>query len=184
MAKLIFTRLIKLRSNTTVLWMVLPFVMFWSISLFTPTALLIQVLNCILIAMAAGVAATYFPTVREGVRSGEMPRYTHLAVGIFFGWMALVMARSWSGISRVYPEWTWMKDSSFVAFYIFTSIMAAVFHISAPGAINGVIPTKNWIHIGIAVMIGVLIGIIATFLVTGINLADAAEYGGVLPSMS
>lgn len=165
-----------LRGNTTLKWMGIPFIGFWAAAFFIPSEILIQGLNCVLIALAAGVAATYWPTVYQGIKTGQMPRYTHLAIGIFFGWIAMDMTRVWAGLIRIY-DLDWMRDSRFVAFYIFTSIMAGVFHISAPGAINGTIPTKNWIHIGIAVMVGVLIGIIATFLVTGFNIAAQNDVG-------
>ena len=95
-----------------------------------------------------------------------MPRYTHLALGIFLGWFAIVMNRTWVGLIRMYPLEMEMRQSYFIAFYVWTAIVAAFFHLTAPGAIDGRVPTSNWIKIGFAMMFGVILGAAVTYVLS------------------
>lgn len=162
------------QNNYTIRWLALPFLLFGVISLIFPAAFLIKWLSWILVVMAIGVVATYIMAVWYGLRRyGPMPQYTHLAIGIFLAWMSVVMTRTWSGIIRAYPLETWMRDSYFIAFYIWTTLMAGVFHMTAPGAINGIVPTANFIKIGVAVMIGILLGLLIGTVLFGVELTGA-----------
>lgn len=163
-----------LRDNYTIRWLALPFLLFFILALIFPAVFLIKWLSWILVVVAVGVVSTYIVAVWNGLlRSGPMPQYTHLAIGIFLAWTGVVMTRTWSGVIRLYPLETWMRESYFIAFYIWTTLMAGIFHMTAPGAIDGVVPTMNWIKIGIAVMIGILLGVVISAFLFGTELTGA-----------
>lgn len=165
-----------LRANSTIRWMGGPLIIFGILCLIFPADFLIKWLSWILVVVAAGVVGTYISSVWHGLRNnGPMPRYTHLAIGIFLGWLSIVMNRSWVGMIRLYPLEMWMRDSYFIALYVWTTIVAGIFHMTAPGAIDGVVPTENWIKIGIAVMIGILLGVVAGVVIAGLSISATGE---------
>jgi hypothetical protein len=166
-----------LKTNSTIKWLMLPLISYWILCLLFPADFLIRWLSWILVVVAAGVCSTYAISVWHGLtNSGPMPRYTHLALGIFIGWLSIVMNRSWAGMIRLYPLEMWMRESYFISFYVWTSIMAAVFHMTAPGAINGVVPTANWIKIGIAVMVGIMLGVLVGVAIAGMGQAAIVDF--------
>lgn len=155
-----------LRYNRTIWWLIMPLVLFGlQVALF-PATFLIKWLSWILAVISIAVVVTYLEAVWSGLRHrGPMPRYTHLALGIFLGWLAIVENRTWVGLIRMFPLDMEMRQSYFIAFYVWTSIVAAFFHLTAPRALDGRVPTANWIKIGVAVAIGVFLGIAATVII-------------------
>ena len=164
----------KFITNPVVKWMVIPFLLFWSIAPFIPTEPLIQSLNWIVVAMSAAVCCTYVPIVIDGFRRRTMPRYVHLAIGIFLAWLAILMSRTWIGLIR-WLDYDWMRESSFIAFYVYTSIIAGCFHMTAPGSMVNSVPSRNWIAIGTAVGVGILLGMMLSYVVTGADLFFPAK---------
>ncbi len=159
-----------IKENSTFRWLVIPLILFGAFAIVLPAPDLIKYLSWVLAVTAFMVFVTYLGAVWTGLTTnGPMPRYTHLALGIALGWLSIVMNRTWVGMIRAYPLEMWMRDSYFIAFYVWTSIMAGVFHMTAPGAIDGVVPQENWIKIGISVTIGILLGVVATIIVTSIG---------------
>lgn len=162
-----------LKDNATIKWLFLPLTIFGAATLMFPAPFLIKWESFILAAIAFVVAITYLGSVIDGLRTqGRMPRYTHLALGIFLGWLSIVMNRTWVGVLRFYPLETWMRDSYFIAFYVYTTIMAGVFHLTAPGAIDGVVPKENWVKIGVTLTLGILLGIACAFFLIALGVAE------------
>lgn len=140
---------------------------YWAVALFLPPTIVIQVLNYVLIAVAVAVTLAYMPDVLDALKMDRVDRVAQLTLGIALSWLAVVINRSWVGVIRI-SDADWMRTSPMIGFYVFLSILAGVLHITAPGAINGQVPRKNWIRIGFAISIGVL----ASWLVIGLGIGE------------
>lgn len=131
--------------------------LFWLAAYFIPAYILIQIMNYVVIAVAVAVIIAFMPSVMVALKRGyPIDRVAQLTIGITLAWTASTMIRMWSAGSRIL-ELEWMRNSPVVAFCLFLSACAGVLHLTAPGAIDGHIPSKNWVIVGIAVGCGCLI---------------------------
>lgn len=146
---------------------------YWGAAFFVPPTLLIQTLNYVLIAVAVAVTFAYLPDVLHAVQMDRVDRVAQLTLGIALSWTAVIINRSWVGLIRI-NDADWMRASPVIGFYVFLSILAGVLHITAPGAIDGTVPRKNWVTIGVAIAIGVL----AAWLVIGFGLGETFPDSG------
>ena len=131
--------------------------LFWVVAYFTPAYILIQIMNYVFIAVAVAVIVSFMPSVLVALKRGyPIDRVAQLTIGIPLAWLASTMIRLWSAGSRIL-ELEWMRNSPVIAFCLFLSACAGVLHLTAPGAIDGHIPHKNWVIVGVAVGAGCLI---------------------------
>lgn len=140
---------------------------YWVAAFFVPSTYLIQVLNYVLISVAVAVSIAYLPDVYQAIRMDRVDRVAQLSLGIALSWTAVIINRSWVGLIRI-ADADWMRASPMIGFYVFLSILAGVLHITAPGAIDGQIPKRNRITLGLAVAAGIL----AALLVIGLGLGE------------
>lgn len=166
----------KLLKNPSLLWLVLPLAAFWIVAPFVDADILIAVMNWAVVAVAAAVCVAFAPIVVESLKTGTVPRYAHFGTGIFLAWLSVLMARSWIGLIRALDAPS-MAQSKFVAFYVYTAIIAGVFHLTAPGAVGNMIPTRQWIVVGVSVGIGIMIGLIFSVVLTPQVLASLFNMG-------
>ena len=140
---------------------------YWMAAFFMPAVLLIQTLNYVLIAVAFAVTVAYLPDVLYAIRMDRIDRVAQLSLGIALSWTAVIINRSWVAAIRI-ADTEWMRTSPVIGFYIFLSVLAGVLHITAPGAIDGDIPRRNQIILGLAIGLGVLIA----WLVIGLGIGE------------
>jgi len=132
-------------------------VAFWIAAYFVPSYILIQIMNYIVIAVAVAVIISFMPSVLVALKRGyPIDRVAQLTIGITLAWVASTMIRLWSAGGRIL-ELEWMRNSPVIAFCLFLSACAGILHLTAPGAIDGHIPSKNWVIVGVAVGAGCLI---------------------------
>ncbi len=140
---------------------------YWLAAFLLPSILLIQVLNYVLIAIAIAVSVAYLPNVYEALKMDRIDRVAQLSLGISLSWLAVLINRSWVGVIRI-TDADWMRTSPMIGFYVFLSVLAGVLHITAPGAIDGIIPKRNQIILGAAIGVGVLVA----WIVIGFGLGE------------
>lgn len=147
------------------MFMLLPNMLFLFASIAIPPVVLIAIGNSLLAALSFGVCIAYsnimlliFFDDSDDFRIAD-----YLSLGIFCSWAGLFARTSWSVIWRYsgQPEsWT---NSPFIAYFIFMSVCAAIFHLAAPGAVDDRIPTKYWVKIGALCAMGLLALIFSTW---------------------
>lgn len=137
--------------------------LYWIAAIIIPMDILITLLNVILIAIAIAVTVSFFPGVIEAIRKDSADKVSQLILGIILSWTAVILNRSWSSIARFYDE-EWMQNAPIVGFYIYLAILAGTLHITAPGALNGVVPKRNWITLGCAIASGFILFVFLVFL--------------------
>jgi hypothetical protein len=91
------------------------------------------------------------------VLHGRPNNREQLILGICVGAAAYVMLGAWSLLWRLSGQPAWMFNSDINAAIITASILAGVLHVTAPGAIDGTVPKRNWIYLGVAIGGAVLI---------------------------
>lgn len=142
--------------KSRVVWTALALVAaYWIAAFFVKSTILIPALNFVLIAVAIAVMFAYAPSILDALRRNNIDRVTQLTIGIVLAWIAAIMLRSWAAAIRI-TDYDWMRDSPFVGFCIYLTILAGVLHLTPPGAIDGRIPRRNWVILGIAVGAGLL----------------------------
>jgi hypothetical protein len=139
---------------------------YWMAALLLPSIILIQALNYVLISVALAVSIAYLPDVLHAIRMDRVDRVAQLSLGIALSWMAVLINRSWVGVIRV-TDAEWMRTSPVIGFYVFLSVLAGVLHITAPGAVDGVIPKRNQIILGVAIGVGLLVAWVVIWLGLG-----------------
>jgi hypothetical protein len=155
--------------KTRFVWLfIIPNLVFAAIAYLTEAAQLIVVLNFALVALWVGVCVAYYPPVVVILLDDRpLDRADILALGIFCGGFSIVVIRTWSMVWRILGKPEWLLESDIVSYALFTSVIAAVFHLAAPGGLNDRVPPKRWINIGISIAALVFAGLVLAFVLQG-----------------
>ncbi len=129
-------------------------------ALFVPAPTLIIVLNCLVFAIACGVITAYLPSVYRACTTERPNQGDILVVGIWLAWISLIEARVWSIAWRALNRPEWLVDTDITTHIIAMALLAGVMHLAGPEAIEGRVPTKQWIRIGVLVASGALVAIV------------------------
>lgn len=116
-----------------------------------PPRMLIQLGNYTLIWVAAAATIAYFAGFTAAVFSRRPGSLDFLTVGVVLGWLSVFMNRQWAQGLRTFPDAEWMRTSWFIAFYILIAVVAGGFHLLAGGSVDGRIPKRNLIWLGLVV---------------------------------
>lgn len=135
----------------------LTFFAFGIILCVAPTHELIEYLRIMQASVAVAVVIAYAPSAFDAVRKKRPNMADQVSMGISLGFLSLMGSGLWFLLWRLSGKPDWMLDSWLAALLIFASIIAGVLHLSAPGAINGVIPKRNFVWLGAAVGLGSLL---------------------------
>lgn len=133
---------------------VILFAIFGVIAWIVPNKQLMELLHSVRSAIALAVVIAYTPICLEAVRVERLDRVHQLSLGIWLAWFATFCMGIWSLIWRLSGRPPAMSDSDINALFLTMSTLAATLHITAPGAIDGIVPRKNWIALGLAFACG------------------------------
>ena len=129
-------------------------------------------LRVLQIASAIGVLVVYWPDVIEALCARRPDRVQCLILGIGLSFAGIVGQALWGLLWRLGGEPAWFANTDWQGLWIWCSILAAILHTTAPGAIGGTVPKRNRIALG-AVIAGAVLVIL--FLLT-----TQPNIGGVL----
>lgn len=125
-------------------------VLFILLKALLPQRLMLEVLRLLQTTMAIAVVTAYWPAALAIVRRGRADLGEHLILGIVLAFIGVALSGVWALLWRLSDEPAWMYQSDFNGFLVYLSILACLLHITAPGAIDGRVPTRNWIALGMA----------------------------------
>lgn len=150
-----------MRKKVRLIWLfAVPQLLFVALNYATDGGALITVLSVTLFAAAVGVCFAYAPAVYDAlVADRDLDRADWLSMGVFVSWAAIVLIRAWSIFWRFLGKPDALVNSDIIAYSLYMSLWAAVFHLAAPGAISDRVPARRWINIGIAVTVFLLFAI-------------------------
>lgn len=125
----------------------------------------IEIGNAILLPLSIGVTLVYAPVFWEALTHGpKVPWHRVLGAGIFIGFLGVAFARVFSIVWRAAGQDPAWLDSVVWGSHIPLSIAAALGHILAPKAIDGIVPTIQWIKLGALVSAGLLFASLVVYL--------------------
>ena len=138
-----------LRSRT--LWTALAlFALYWIAAGLVPNGPLMEALHTIRIAICLVVVTAYAPVCLEALAQDRIGRVEQLSLGITIGWGATLCGGLWSLLWRLAGQPAWMVNSDLNGFFLWVAILGAVLHVTAPGAVDGIVPRRTWILTGLA----------------------------------
>ena len=144
-----------LRSRT--LWSAAAlFALYWLAAHLIPNGPLMEGLHTVRIAICLVVVVAYAPVCLEALAGGRIGRVEQLSLGITIGWGATLLAGVWSLLWRLAGQPAWMVNSDLNGFFLWVTILGAVLHVTAPGAVDGTVPRRTWILTGLAFGAGAL----------------------------
>lgn len=119
------------------------------INVFVPNGDMIIATRVIQASASAVVLYVYFGDFWHGLRTPDPARGDYLIVGIWVGFFATLCQAIYSMAFRLAGNPAWLLNSEVNAPYILLSVVAAVMHVSAPGAVDGVVPRRNRLAMGV-----------------------------------
>ena len=122
---------------------------YWPVAFLAPNHYTIELLRIAQAAIGVTVVTAYMPMALRALLSKNPDRVGQLSMGITLGFSSLVFSGLWFLLWRMGGQPAWMLSSEFAGFVIWMSILAGVLHVTAPGAINGMVPRRNLIILGL-----------------------------------
>lgn len=119
--------------------------------LFVPVRTLIQLGNYTLIWIAAAVTIAYVAGVVPAIMAKRPDALAYLTVGVVMSWLSVFLNRTWATGLRNFPDAAWMRTYWIIPAYILIAVLAGSFHLLAGGAIDGRVPRRNWVWLGLVV---------------------------------
>lgn len=111
---------------------------------------LMEGLRVLQISLAVVVVTAYVPHAWAGLKAPQADRVQQISFGIALAFIGVIGTGLWSLLWRLAERPDWMVNSDVNAFFVFLNIAAAMLHVSAPGAISGIVPMKSRIALGLA----------------------------------
>jgi hypothetical protein len=124
---------------------------------FVDRADLITLMNGVMFSVAVAVVATFSRDTIRIIATGDVDREDYLLLGIIAAWASDVAVRFWTTLVRYLGRPEGFVDHPILALFLLWGIVGGVLHLTAPNAIKGKVPTRNWIKVGAAVGIGTVL---------------------------
>jgi hypothetical protein len=136
---------------------------FYVVTFFAPQPALMQFLNICTLSVAIAVVITYAPIWIETLMRpiGEVSGTEMLSLGIGCTWTSEIGQRIWSLIWRGMGHPEVMTTNYSLPFLLYISVLGGIQHITSPGAVNGFVPTRNWIVLGIRIGTSTLVTLLS-----------------------
>lgn len=126
------------------------------LNFFVPNADLILAERIFQASVAMMVVVVYWPDARAAWRSDSPERGDYLIVGVAIGWVATFCQAMFSVIFRLAGMPMWFTNIDANSLWILMSAISGILHIVAPGAVDGVVPRRNRIVLGLGMGIAVM----------------------------
>ena len=147
------------------LYAVAPQLAFLLIASLVPTGQLIEALNLVTFALALGICIAFAPGfLLFFTRSGPVDRFEALTMGIQASWTARCLVGIYGFCWRLRGQPIEAINNSTFAWFSFLTILGAVMHLAAPGAIKDHIPSRRWVDIGALVAGSVIVFAAITYI--------------------
>lgn len=112
--------------------------------------------------VATAVSVAFLPGIVKALRT-PWPTYSgQLILGIVMSWIGVAGSAGWVLIWSLSGQPQWMLDSNINGWFLWLQILGGTLHLTARNSVDDEVPKPNWIKLGVAVAVGVLIGIAFT----------------------
>ena len=133
---------------------------FYLAVLLVPFRLMMQVLNALVLCVSLSVVITYAPAWLRTLRKDRLNGPDALSLGIGGTWCAEIGQRIWSIAWRGLDQPQVMLTSHVLLLFLMLSFMGGVLHLTAPGAVDGYVPRRNWIVLGITMGVAAFVVVV------------------------
>lgn len=123
---------------------------------------------------AAAVVVVYWPDARAAWKSNSPEVGDYLIVGITIGWVATLCQALFSVIYRLAGTPMWFANADVNSLWILMSSISGWLHIMAPGAVDGKVPQRN--RLGLGISIGAAVGMTCLVLWSRPNIGPWLEF--------
>lgn len=131
---------------------------YWPVAVLTDNDAALETLRALQISISSVVLFSYAPEAWRILTKPYVDAEDQLILGIVLAWASVFEQGVWALLWRLSGKPMWMYDSDLNGFFVWQAIIGATLHVTAPGAVNGVVPKRNWILTGVAFVGGVLVG--------------------------
>jgi len=117
----------------------------------TTPIFLFELLNAVAICVAVAVTISYTPVFWQAVTAKRLAWDSGnlLACGIWIGWLSIILNRIFTYTWQYLGRPAWILDTDIRSYYLSLLILAGLFHLTGPEAINNSIPPGHWVKIGL-----------------------------------
>jgi hypothetical protein len=115
-----------------------------------PNADMIVALRVLQASTAAVVVFVYAPDASAGLNAQAPEKGDFLIVGITIGFFSIMCQALYSIVFRLAGNPWWFANSDLTGLWIMASVVAAFLHLIAPGAVDGIVPRRNRMGLGVA----------------------------------
>lgn len=136
--------------GTIYLSVLLLFAVYQVINAFVPNADLILATRTLGAGFYATVLYVYGPDAWKALTAPHPKRSDFLIVGIWISFASQLGQSIYSILYRLAPS-QWFLNSEVVSWIVLGSVVASILHVSAPGAVDGTVPRRNRIALGVGV---------------------------------
>jgi len=137
---------------------------FWPIAWVLPRHNLFDLVNALTVAVAIGVLVAYAPAVRRSLMRNDLSGSHYLVLGIACTWAATSVRHVWNWAWRYMDKPDAMIDNPIVAFLIWVMFTGGALHLTARDAIDGHIPSRNWVWLGVVVAVALACAMLVALL--------------------
>lgn len=125
---------------------------------------IITFMQAIRAVVAIAVTLAYFPGAIGLVWTGKGNRSDYLILGIVCNWASDIGVGIWTTISRFYGRPEWMLDNKWLSFFLLIAVIGGVLHLTAPGAVGGKVPRRNWMVLGAVLALATGVGFLGLWI--------------------
>jgi hypothetical protein len=144
-----------------------------SINVFVPNADMIVATRILAAGFYSAVVFAYAGDAWAAVIEPKPQKSDFLIAGIWLSFLSHLLQTIYAIIYRLADAPTWLLNAEVVPFIVGASILAAMLHIVATGAIEGEVPRRSRVTLGIAV--GAAVILVGAVLATRPDIAPAIE---------
>lgn len=138
-----------LRARLLVLFVLLS-AFYWIVSWLTPSSSNMEFEHIARTSISLAVVMAYASIFAGALMSSRPDRVEQLSAGIVLSWVSTLLVSMWALLYRLGGRPAWMLDSDIYGYLIHLQVLGGILHITAPGAVGGGIPRRNWISLGVA----------------------------------
>lgn len=125
------------------------------INVFVPNADLILATRTLAVGFYTAVLYFYGPDAWRALTSPKPKRSDFLIVGIWVSFASHDAQSLYSILYRLAPS-QWLLNSEVVSPIVLLAVIGAILHNSAPGAVDGTVPRRNRVALGIGIGIATI----------------------------
>lgn len=135
-----------------------------AINAFVPNADMIVATRILAAGIYSVVVYAYAGDAWAGIRRPVPSKADYLIVGIWLSSVSHLAQTVYAALYRLADAPEWLLNAEIVPLIVLSSMLAAVLHVAATGAVDGEVPRRSRIALGLGVGMAVLIvgGVLAT----------------------